>query len=110
MTRKRMESSIEDQIDELTQQLNQITSQLSQLRLQFQQEREQQSRVDQRPWEGIQIGDRVRITNNYQNLRNTEGIVIQLTTSFVTLRTDNGREITRRTQSIQIIEHHDWKK
>ena len=44
MTRKRMESSIEDQIDELTQQLNQITSQLSQLQLQFRQEREQQSR------------------------------------------------------------------
>ena len=107
MTRKRLESSIEDQIEELTQQLSQITSQLSQLRLQFRQEREQQSRNNQRQREGIQIGDRVRITNNYQNLRNTEGIVIRLTTSFVTLRTDNGREITRGTQNIQVIEHHD---
>ena len=105
MTRKRTESSVEDQIDELTQQLNQITNQLSQLRLQFRQERDQQSRNNQR--RGIQIGDRVRITNNYQNLRNTEGIVIRLTTSFVTLRTDNGREITRGTQNIQVIEHHD---
>ena len=100
MTRKRTESSIEDQIDELIQQLNQITSQLNQLRLQFRQEREQQSRDNQRRREGIQIGDRVRITNNYQNLCNTEGIVIRLTTSFVTLRTDDGREITRRTQNI----------
>ena len=107
MTRKRSESSIEDQIEELTQQLSQITNQLSQLQLQVRQEREQQSRNNQRQREGIQIGDRVRITNNYQNLRNTEGIVIRLTTSFVTLRTDNGREITRGTQNIQVIEHHD---
>ena len=107
MTRKRLESSIEDQIEELTQQLSQITNQLSQLQLQVRQEREQQSRNNQRQREGIQIGDRVRITNNYQNLRNTEGIVIRLTTSFVTLRTDNGREITRGTQNIQVIEHHD---
>ena len=107
MTHKRLESSIEDQIEELTQQLSQITNQLSQLQLQVRQEREQQSRNNQRQREGIQIGDRVRITNNYQNLRNTEGIVIRLTTSFVTLRTDNSREITRGTQNIQIIEHHD---
>ena len=107
MTRKRSESSIEDRIEEVTQQLSQITTQLSQLQLQVRQEREQQSRNNQRQREGIQIGDRVRITNNYQNLRNTEGIVIRLTTSFVTLRTDNGREITRGTQNIQVIEHHD---
>ena len=107
MTRKRTESSVENQIDELTQQLNQITNQLHQLRLQLQEERELQPTANQRRREGIQIGDRVRITNYYQNLRNTEGIVIRLTTSFVTLRTDNGREITRGTQNVQIIEHHD---
>ena len=107
MTRKQTESSIENQIESLTQQLNSITAQLSRLRLQVQQERDQQDRRNTRQREGIQIGDRVIITNNYQNLRDTEGTVIRLTTSFVTLRTDSGREITRGTQNVRVIQHHD---
>ncbi len=47
------------------------------------------------------IGNRVEITNGYQNLRGTTGIVIWLTTTFVTIQTDNGQEITRRTQNIK---------
>ena len=100
--------STEQQIEDLTNQLLEVTQQLNDLRLQVRREREeaeaarQTSRTNNNR-RGLQIGDRVVILNNYQNLRGVEGIVIRLTTTFVTIRTDTGREITRGKQNIQRI-------
>ena len=104
--RHRTKSSTEDQIAELTAQLQRITIQLSQLQEQVRQEREQavaevtRNNNRTRP---VQIRDLVRITNNYQNLRGTEGRVIKISTSFVTIRTADGRQIVRGTHNIEII-------
>ena len=103
MTKKR---STEQQIEDLTNQLLEVTQQLNDLRLQVRREREEAARQTSRTnnnRRGLQIGDRVVILNNYQNLRGVEGIVIRLTTTFVTIRTDTGREITRGKQNIQRI-------
>ena len=104
--RRKSNTSTEEQIAELTAQLQRITIQLSQLQDQVRQEREQavaevaRSNDRTRP---VHIGDLVRITNNYQNLRGTEGRVIKISTSFVMIRTADGRQIVRGTQNIEII-------
>ena len=104
--RHQSKTSTEEQIAELTAQLQRITLQLSQLQDQVRQEREQAvaevARNNDRT-RLVQIGDLVRITNNYQNLRGTEGRVIKISTSFVTIRTANGQQIVRGTQNIEII-------
>ena len=86
--RKSGKTSTEQQIEDLTEQLRQITLQLTKLQEQVQQEREQAvaeiTQINRRP-RSVQIGDLVRITNNYQNLRGTEGRVIKISTSFVTI-------------------------
>ena len=104
--RKSEKTSTEQQIEDLTEQLRRITLQLSHLQEQVRQEREQAiaevTQVNRRP-RSVQIGDLVRITNNYQNLRGTEGRVIKISTSFVTIRTADGRQIVHGTQNIEII-------
>ena len=103
MTKKR---STKQQIEDLTKQLLEVTQQFNSLRLQVRREREeaqtarQTSRANNNR-RGLQIGDRAVILNKYQNLRGGEGIVIRLTTTFVTIRTDTGREITHGKQNIQ---------
>ena len=108
MTKKR---STEQQIEDLTNQLLEVTQQLNNLRLQVRREREREEAQTARQTSrannnrrGLQIGDRVVILNDYQNLRGVEGTVIRLSTTFVTIRTDTGREITRGKQNIQRIE------
>ena len=64
----------------------------------------QRERSRQQRRRSIQIGDLVEIIYNYQNLQGTQGRVIRLLTSFVTLHTPEGREITRGSQNVQIIE------
>ena len=64
--------SIEQQIEVLTNQLLEVTQQLNDLRLQVRREREEAARQTSRTnnnRRGLQIGDRVVILNNYQNLR-----------------------------------------
>ena len=100
--------STEQQIEDLTNQLLEVTQQLNDLRLQVRREREEAEAARQTSQtnnnrRGLQIGDRVVILNNHQNLRGVEGIVIRLTTTFVIIRTDTGREITRGKQNIQQI-------
>ena len=105
--RRKTNTSTEEQIAELTTQLQRITIQLAELQNQVRQEREQAvAEVVSRNNDCtrlFQIGDLVRITNNYQNLRGTEGRVIKISTSFVTIRTADGRQIVRGTQNIEII-------
>ena len=99
-------TSTEEQIEDLTKQLAQITLRLTQLQEQVRQEREQAVtaaiQANNRP-RSVQIGDLVRITNNYQNLQGTEGRVIKISTSFVTLRTADGRQLVRGIQNIEIV-------
>ena len=99
-------TSTEKQIEDLTNQLAQITLQLTQLQEQLRQEREQAVtaaiQANTRP-RSVQIGDLVRITNNYQNLQETEGRVIKISTSFVTIRTADRRQLVRGIQNIEII-------
>ena len=96
---------VEEQIEELTVQLKAITEQLALLKLQVKREKteaaKRTSHAHERP--GLQIGDQVVITNAYQNLRGTIGTVIRLTTTFVTIRTNDGNEITRGTQNVKRV-------
>ena len=104
MSRKR---STDQQIEDLTKQLLSITKQLDTLRVQVQEEHNEAQaarRTSQlRPTPGLQIGDRAIVLNDYQNLQGTKGTVIRLSTTFVTIRTASGREITRATQNIRYI-------
>ena len=103
MSRKR---STEEQIDDLAQQLLDITKQLSTLKVQLQQEREEAAKRTSKAQDSthnLRIGDRAVILNNYQDLQGTEGIVIRLSTTFVTLRTDSGREITRGNHNVRRV-------
>ncbi len=101
MSKKR---STEEQIDDLAKQLLDITQQLNTLKVQLQQEREEATKrtLDgQDSTHNLRIGDRVIVLNNYQDLQGTEGTVIRLSTTFVTLRTDTGREITRGNHNVR---------
>ena len=105
--RRERRKSTEEQIEELTEQLKVITLQLSRLQEQVQQEREEAiaevvQGIEQRP-RSFQIGDLVRITNNYQNLRGAEGRVTNINTSFVTIRLHSGRQVVRGIQNVVII-------
>lgn len=102
MSKKR---STEEQIDDLAQQLLDITKQLNTLKLQLQQEREEAAaRTEaQDATHNLRIGDRAIILNNYQDLQGTEGTVIRLSTTFVTIRTETGREITRGNHNVRRI-------
>ena len=109
MTKKR---STEQQIEDLTNQLLEVTQQLNSLRLQVRREREEAqaarwTSLANNNHRGLQIGDRAVILNDYQNLRGVEGTVVRLSTTFVTIRTDTGREITRGKQNIQRIETNE---
>ena len=101
----------EEQIEDLTNQLVEITQQLNNLKIQVQREQEE-ARVARRTSQarstrqGLQIGDRAVVLNDYQNLRGTEGTVIRLSTTFVTIRTDTGKEITRGKQNIKLVDSH----
>ena len=101
--------STEQQIKDLTNKLEQITQELHNLQIQVQREQEEtrilrRERHQRQERRSMQIGDLVEITNNYQNLQGTQGRVIRLSTSFVTLRTPEGREITRGSQNVKIID------
>ena len=101
MSKKR---STEEQIDDLAKQLLDTTQQLNTLKVQLQQEREEATKrtLDgQDSTHNLRIGDRVIVLNNYQDLQGTEGTVIRLSTTFVTLRTDTGREITRGNHNVR---------
>ena len=100
----RRQRSAEEQIDDLAVQLESITKQLTALRLQVRKERQESARRTSLDRTDLRIGDRVEITNGYQNLRGTTGVVIRLSTTFVTIRTDEGQEITRGTQNIKRVE------
>lgn len=79
---------------------------MSALKVQVQRERENTARRTSRgrnDTRRFQIGDRVEVTNGYQNLQGTSGTVIRLSTTFVTLRTDEGTEIVRGTQNVRRI-------
>ena len=95
----------EEQIEDLTVQLQSITEQLSLLKLQIKREKTEAarrtSRAQDRP--GLQIGDQVVIKNAYQSLCGTTGTIIRLSTTFVTIRTNDGSEITRGTQNVKRI-------
>ena len=97
--------STEEQIDNLAKQLLDITKQLSTLKVQLQREREEATKRTeaQDSTHNLRIGDRVIVLNNYQDLQGTEGTVIRLSTTFVTLRTDTGREITRGKHNVRRI-------
>ena len=92
----------EEQIDDLTAQLESITKQLTQLKTQVRRERNQRT-ADQNKNRGLQIGDRVEITNRHQNLQGTTGVIIRLSTTFVTIRTDEGSEIVRGNQNVRRV-------
>ena len=73
--------STEQQIEDLTRQLIDITQQLDDLRLQVQREQQEArttrcTSLEQTRTRDLQIGDRVEILNNYQNLQGTEGTII----------------------------------
>ena len=98
--------STEEQIDDLAKQLLDITKQLNTLKVQLRREREEATKRTseaQDSTHNLQIGDRVIVLNNYQDLQGTEGTVIRLSTTFVTLRTDTGREITRGNHNVRRI-------
>ena len=90
----------------MTEQLLSITAQLTQLRIQVAQERNQrrQLEIERDTHRPLSIGDRVRITNNYQNLQGTIGRIIRVNNRFVTLRTDDGREIVRGVNNVQRVQ------
>ena len=104
MSKKR---STEEQIEDLTTQLLHVTKQLDELRIHVQQERAQAEarRTATRPRTAseLRIGDHAVVVNNYQNLQGTEGTVIRLSTTFITIRTDTGREITCGNHNIRPI-------
>ena len=52
----------------------------------------------------VRIGDYVEITNMYQGLKGTIGIVKRLTSTFATIETDDDRCIVRGLQNIRRIE------
>ena len=80
MTKKR---STKQQIEDLTKQLLEVTQQFNSLRLQVRREREEAqaarwTSLANNNRRGLQIGDRVVILNDYQNLRGVEGTVVRL--------------------------------
>ena len=104
--------STEQKIEDLTRQLIDITQQLNNLRLQLQRKQQEarttrRTSLEQTMTRDLQIGDRVEILNNYQNLRGTEGTVIRLLTTFLTIRTDAKREIVRGRQNIGHIQQNN---
>ena len=106
MTKKR---TTEQHIEDLTNQLLEVTQQLNNLRLQVQREREEaqatrRTSLANNNRRGLQIGDKAIILNNCQNLHGLEGTVVRLSTKFITVRTDTGREITCGKQNIRRIE------
>ena len=104
MSKKR---STKEQIEDLTTQLLHVTKQLDELRVHVQQERAQaeakRTATQPKTASELRIGDRAVVTNNYQNLQGTEGTVIRLSTTFITICTDTGREITRGNHNIRPI-------
>ena len=49
------------------------------------------------------IGDIVRITNNYNNLRNTEGVVIKSLPRTVIIRIDDGSEHKKSINTVTLV-------
>lgn len=101
--------STKQQIKDLTSKLESITQELHSFRIQVQHEQEEtrnlrRERSQQQRRRSTQIGGLVEITNNYQNLQGTRGRVIRLSTSFVTIGTPEGCEITRGSQNVRIVE------
>ena len=51
----------------------------------------------------LQVGDRVVITNRYRGRRGTEGTVVRVTSTQVTLRDSSGDEHTRKQTNVQRV-------
>ena len=101
-------TSTEEKTRELTDQLTQITLQLAELEHKVRQEREEAvtqgiASTNNRP-RTLQIGDTVRITNNYQNLQGSKGTVVKINTSFVTVRLFSGQLVVRGTHNVEIVD------
>ena len=99
----------EQQTKNLTSQLIEITQQLNDLKIQDWKEQEEArearlTSLNSATRRGLQIGYRAVALKNYQNLRGTEGTVIHLSTTFVTIHMDTGKEITRGKQNIKLVE------
>ena len=62
--------------------------------------RNNQSEPVNRP---VQVGDQVRITNNYRGLFGTEGRVVRVTSTWVWLETPNGRRHKRIHRNVELV-------
>ena len=49
-----------------------------------------------KPRNTFQVGDRVKITNNYRGAKGTTGVIVKVTPSTVVLKPDNGGSDIRR--------------
>jgi hypothetical protein len=111
MSRRNEEHTIQQEIDSLIEELadlrfdfqrrsEHLSDQLNTL-----QARQNQTRVNV-PVRGnpFALQDRVRITNNYRNLKGTEGVVVRVTRRQVTLRAEDLTEHTRSYRNVELIQ------
>jgi hypothetical protein len=105
------ESSI-NQLEEI----NNLIDELQELRIDFEERSQELSlRIQRlqlsqevpppRPTRGnpYLLRDIVRVTNNYQGRRGTQGIVIHVTPRRVTLRTQENLELTRSYRNVELV-------
>ena len=94
------DSDRDQEIEEITRELQRLTVKLEKLC----EEKRVARRTKATKQREIRIGDYAEVTNTYQGLKGTIGIVKRLNTSFATIETDDGRYIVRGLQNIRRFE------
>jgi hypothetical protein len=111
----RREQEITTQSDQV-EEIDSLIEELQALRLDFEERSEAlalriqrlqftQEAPPPRPTRGnpYLVQDIVRITNNYQGQRGTQGVVVRVTPRRVVLRTEGNREYTRSYRNVELV-------
>ena len=96
-----------NKIKELQTTIEELQRQLADLRVRVSEVEEQsEEQIVSRRRRDIQVGDRVRVLNNYRGLGNTTATVISITESQAKVRGDRGGTIFRRyKQNLEIVKN-----
>lgn len=97
--------NINNEIDRIQVTIEELQQQLADLRLIVEIGQQQEGKTKHRRRRDIQVGDRVRVLNNYRGLRNTTGVVISISATQATVRSDRDDIVFRKyKQNLEIVE------
>ena len=97
--------NINNEINKIQATIEELQQQLADLRLIVEVEQQQEQKTKRRRRREVQVGDRVRVLNNYRGLRNTTGIVISISATQATVKSDRDDiKFRKYKQNLEIVE------